>query len=287
MIALVPNTSKPDAVSAASELSELLRQKHEVLLLDTAPLGPALHDARPEVVVVLGGDGSILSVAHDLAGVPARVVGINFGKLGYLAEFTMESLLRHWEAIYSGHAPVSHRLMLKMAIYARHDWHEQKMLAVGPPKFSGLALNDVVLHAGPPYRIIDLDLLINGRRITSFRSDGVVIATASGSTGYNLSAGGPILDPDIQAMLVTPICAHSLSFRPVAVSDRSVVCIQPREVNEGTVVSLDGQAHVPLERGDVLVVKRYEHKLSLVGNPDLDHWQMLAGKLHWARPAGE
>jgi NAD+ kinase len=186
---------------------------------------------------------------------------------------------------------MTHRLMLEGAIYrmangsAASNGHieDTAALLVRTPIVKCVALNDVVINAGHPFRMIELDVQIDGHATTTFRSDGVILATASGSTGYNLSAGGPLLSPAVPAMVLTAICPHSLSFRPVVLLSESIVAITPLKLNEGSRVTFDGQVTHPITDHDVLLIRRAAEPLTLVENPAVTHWQMLAQKLHWAQ----
>jgi NAD+ kinase len=150
-------------------------------------------------------------------------------------------------------------------------------------RFSYTALNDVVINAGEPFRMIELEVQIDGAETAPFRSDGVLVATASGSTGYNLSAGGPLIAPDVRGMVLTPICPHSLSFRPVVVADTSTILVKAVRLNPGTAVNFDGQVSMKITEKDCVVVRRAPKPLRLVENPEMSHWGMLAHKLHWAQ----
>ena len=274
-IAIIPNSDKPDAVAAAHRLLEILKPHAQSTLLEK-PTQAQLLQLNPSLIIVLGGDGSILSVAQSLHGIHTPVVGINFGKLGYLAAFSLEQFLEHLNTILANKAPVTHRLMLEGTI------HREPSAEPGADR-SGIALNEISIHAGQPFRMIELDVQIDGHASTIFRSDGVLLATASGSTGYNLSAGGPLLSPSVPAMILTPICPHSLSFRPVVLGQDSTVVIYPRKLNEGSTVSFDGQVIHPFSENDCLIIRRAPAPLTLVENPAVSHWQMLAQKLQWAQ----
>jgi NAD+ kinase len=285
-IALVPNPEKPDAMAAAQHLAELLAGRGTVEIL-IEPKHAALAAFAPELVVVLGGDGSILAIAQELVGIHAPVAGINFGKLGYLAAFSLEQFLEHLELILAGKSPITQRLMLLGEIYP----HDPAVLGVRTleelqakgPLAKGFALNDVVINAGDPFRMIELNVQIDENETTTFRSDGVIVATASGSTGYNLSAGGPLVSPDVDAMVLTPICPHSLSFRPVVLACSSAVLICPRRLNAGSKVSFDGQVNMPLREDQCLLIRPAPGRLRLVENPTISRWRMLGEKLHWAQ----
>ena len=291
-VALIPNRDKPDAVAAAERLyAQLMRRQQggavgRLLLLD-GPERAAIAQFKPELLVVLGGDGSILATAQALDGMAVPVAGINFGKLGYLAAYSLEEFLEHLDLILSGKAPRTERLMLQGAVY---PWRRQavpeivslRMLQSVAPLAQGLALNDVVINAGEPFRMIELEVQVDEERTTTFRSDGLVGATASGSTGYNLSAGGPLISPEVEAMVLTPICPYTLAFRPVVLPAGASILVCPCRLNAGTRVSFDGQTNVPIGEDQCLLIQRAKSCLTLVENPRFTRWQMLAQKMHWA-----
>ncbi|MGN6370296.1 MAG: NAD(+)/NADH kinase [Phycisphaerae bacterium] len=285
-IALIPNLEKPDAVAAAQDLLDELNERGHARILSN-PAGPELAAFKPDLVIVLGGDGSILSIAQEMVGMRVPVAGINFGKLGYMAAFSLVQFKESLELILAGKAPRTERLMLHGAIY-RCNGDPQGIQRISDLSrlqlvAQGYALNDVVINAGDPFRMIELNVQIDEYETTTFRSDGVIVATASGSTGYNLSAGGPLVSPAVEAMVLTPICPHSLSFRPVVLACSSTVVLVPRKLNAGSKVNFDGQLTMPLTERDCVVIRRAPTPLVLVENPTVSHWQMLGQKLHWAR----
>jgi len=284
-IAIVPNINKPKAMTASDELVELLGGHTIVVLAETDPR-QALIRFAPELVVVLGGDGSVLRIANAAAELEAAVVGINFGKLGYLTAFSLEQFKEHLPVILDGRCASTQRLMLLAALYHNHGIPGRRSVAelTAPfPIYFGTALNDVVINAGAPFRMIELQLQIDQYDTTTFRSDGLIVSTSSGSTAYSLSAGGPLLAPDVHAMVLTPLCPHSLSFRPVVVSDSSAIIIHPGHLNPGTRISFDGQFGFGFHEDQYLVIRRSPHPLRLLENPHLSHWDVLAQKLLWAR----
>ncbi len=285
-IAVVPNPEKADAMAAAERLVVLLKQRATVgLLLD--PHHEQLAAFRPDLVVVLGGDGSILSIAQAMVGINAPVAGINFGKLGYLAAFSLEQFMQHLEMILAGKTPFTERLMLQGAIYVRDlsvpGVVKLSDLEATQPVGSGFALNDIVINAGDPFRMIELNVQIDEHETTTFRSDGVILSTASGSTGYNLSAGGPVVSSNVEAMVLTPICPHSLLFRPVVLACSSAVLICPQRLNPGSKVNFDGQLTLQLNENECLLIRPAPGRLRLVENPMISRWQMLGQKLHWVQ----
>src|SRR4051812_17088852 len=182
-IALIPNQEKPDAVAAAMQVLELLRKRSVAAGVMMNPAHAELLGFAPDLVVVLGGDGSILSSAQAMAGIRAPVVGINFGKLGYLAAFSLEQFITHLDIILAGRAPTTNRLMLQGAIYrkppAQSPIQSLADLQQQTPAATAFALNDIVINAGHPFRMIELDVQIDEHETTTFRSDGVIVATAS------------------------------------------------------------------------------------------------------------
>ena len=287
-IALTPNLDKSDAVAAAEQLLESLRGDagHDVRMMPT--ISRDVFDAfDPDMLILLGGDGTILHAARFITGMRAALVGINFGKLGYLASFTVDEFRTHLPRLLCGELKISQRLMLDGTILNASGnaaggtaGEPEESLA---PVFQCAALNDVVINAGIPFRMVQLTIAINGQDTTTFRGDGLIVSTSSGSTGYNLSAGGPLISPDLNALVITPICPHSLSFRPVVVPADTEIRITPNRVNCGTHVSFDGQVSQPLVAGQYVVVRRATKPLRLVENPTMSHWQMLGSKLHWAQ----
>mgnify|MGYP001554114010 CR=1 FL=1 len=299
-IAIIPNMNKPDALAAGRQLAGMLAHRAGRVSILHAPTHEELLAFAPSLVLVLGGDGSILATAQALAGIDAPVCGINFGKLGYLAAFSMEEFLPHLEALLGDGAassglPMTRRLMLHAAICdipeavpgEKQTPLDPDVLADAPGGLTGFALPDVVINAGDPFRMVDLEVQIDGQQTTTFRSDGVILSTASGSTGYNLSAGGPLVSPDVEAIVLTPICPHSLSFRPVVLPADSAVIVRPRRLNAGTKVIFDGQLTHPITMSQALLVRRAPGSLWLVENPSVSHWQMLARKLQWAQSPGQ
>jgi NAD+ kinase len=153
----------------------------------------------------------------------------------------------------------------------------------GKEKFSSTAINEVVVNAGPNYKMVDLKITVRGQSLADCISDGVIISTPTGSTAYNLSAGGPILSANLSAIVITPICPHTLSFRPIVIKADSKVEIIPQRINQGTNVMLDGQILSPLEIGDVVMVEKHDGTFQVVNNPLRTQWDTLAGKLNWAQ----
>lgn len=280
---IIANFEKPQVKPALDAMLPWLRDRVEVMGVDGASAGD-LSEVDADVMVVMGGDGTLLSAARRLNGRQVPVLGINFGKLGFLSSFSPEDFRRHFDDLLNNRLPVRPRMMIEASVVpAGVDCHLMDRQEVARKRrFVSPALNDAVVTAGPPFHMIELTLSADAETSVRYFGDGVIISTPSGSTAYNVSAGGPILSPGVQGFCITPICPHSLSFRPVVVAAHSTVLISAASVNPGTTLFCDGQASTKIEAGDRVVVHRGPHDVQLVENPDIHGWRTLAEKLHWA-----
>lgn len=283
---IVANTDKPQVKPALDALLPWLKQRVEVVGIDEK-CGRDWTDLKADLILVLGGDGTLLATARRLNGRTIPVLGINFGRLGFLADFTLEQFKPRFEKMLNSGLVLSRRSMLETAVLPAGS--EVKIADIEAVRkecvFHDHALNELVVIAGPPFRMIDLELNADHEASSSgiqYSGDGVIVATASGSTAYNVAAGGPILSPTVDAICITPICPHSLSFRPVVVGMESTITITAKKVNAGTMITVDGQATAPLAVGQRVVIRRSPHQVMLVDNPDTKEWSVLADKLHWA-----
>ena len=225
-----------------------------------------------DFAVVFGGDGTILSAARDLSSVSVPVIGVNVGRLGFLAEFSIEELKKLFGKVTTDAELIEKRMMLRCAVA---DGSGEKS--------SSTAINDMVINAGPSYQMVDLKITVDGQSLAGCVSDGLIVSTPTGSTAYNLSAGGPILSANLSAIVITPICPHTLSFRPIVISADNKIEIHPQKINEGTTVTLDGQVLGLLKKGDFITVERHDGAFLVVNNPLRTQWDTLAGKLSWAQ----
>jgi NAD+ kinase len=211
-------------------------------------------------------------------------MGVNFGRLGFLASFTPQQLREQFERFLRNELPISHRHMIEASVLpaksASANLSPDELAS--RRRFVSTALNDAVVTAGPPFRMIELEVGADAETGVRYFGDGVIVSTASGSTAYNVSAGGPIISPNVDAMCITPICPHSLSFRPVVIASTSTVHIVATRVNEGTTLFCDGQDSTKLSAGERIIVRRSARDVLLVENPDAREWRTLAEKLHWA-----
>ena len=265
------------------DLHEHLNGDHDGLRIERFDLETVDADA----ILVLGGDGTLLSVARRLQGRQLPVMGVNYGRLGFLADFRPDELHHYFPALIRGELPVSSRQMLDVSVIPHAkmegvDLNDDDAVR-GASRFHVLSLNDAVINAGPPFHMIELDLGTDNTFGVKVHGDGMIVATPSGSTAYNVSAGGPILNPPLQGFCLTPIAPHSLSFRPVIVPSEVKVMIVAAEVNRGTTLVCDGQDCTRLKHGDRVVIRRADRDLLLLENPKNRRWDALASKLHWAK----
>lgn len=222
------------------------------------------------MLLVFGGDGEMLSTARRLGTNQIPALGINFGKLGFLTQFDACELESALPSILGGDFTVGERMMLDCSL-----------LRGEPKKRQFLALNDVVISRGALSRLVRLRLYVDGEPATSYASDGLIISTPVGSTAHSLSAGGPILEPDFEAMIITPICAHSLANRPVVICAGHAVEVHAEKFTQELGLTVDGQVYEPLEPGDRIRVVRSSHKFLQVIRRTQAFYRTLRGKLGW------
>src|SRR5665213_2326793 len=280
---IVANVRKPRVERALQAWKPWIAERAVIAGIET----DGEHDLQKidaDLILVLGGDGTLLSVARRLQGRPTPVMGVNFGRLGFLASFTPQNFQTYFEQSLTNGLPVSNRQQLEVSIIPAgvNCTLQDAERLVAQRRFVATALNDAVISAGPPFRMIELTIAASMEPGVSYMGDGVIVSTASGSTAYNVSAGGPIINPDVEAFCITPLCPHSLSFRPVVVSSKSTVVIVAARVNEGTTLFCDGKASTRLASGDRIVIRRNAHDVRLVESPEAQEWRSLAEKLNWA-----
>jgi NAD+ kinase len=229
-----------------------------------------------DFAIVFGGDGSIISTARNVSKASLPVIGVNVGKLGFLAEFSEAELEDFFPRLKKDDVPIDKRMMLNCRVFNNSRPKNQH------EKFCSAAINDIYITAGPPFRMIELKILVDGQPLAGCITDGLIISTPTGSTAYNLSAGGPILSPKIEAVVITPICPHSLSFRPIVINADSKIEVFGVRVNEGTTISIDGQVSLNLSIDDVVSIEKADSDFLIVNNPLRSQWDTLATKLSWA-----
>jgi NAD+ kinase len=225
-----------------------------------------------DLILVLGGDGTMIATARMIADADVPVIGVNYGGLGYLAEFPIEELFAALESILSGQYKVQKRVMLAVEL-----WRGEELIT------RNRVLNDVVVNKSALARIIEIEAYLDSQFVNLFRADGLIVATPTGSTAYNLSAGGPVLYPSMNAVVITPICPFTLSNRPIVVPDASVIEVRLMTDKEEVALTLDGQVGFPLKVRDRIVIRKSRTTFNLVQPPNRNYFDVLRDKLRWGR----
>ena len=232
--------------------------------------------SKADLIIVLGGDGTLLSVARLTQPFDVPILAVNLGSLGFLTEVALPELYNTLEQVLKGESGIERHMLLNA--FLKRD---------GKVVRSDFALNDVVINKKAA-RIVNLEVQVNGQYMTSYRADGLIIATPTGSTAYSLSAGGPIIHPSMNALLLSPICPFTLTNRPIVIPNQSTLQVQlATETEEEVQVTLDGQTGYPMRRDDVLELKQGPTPVSLIQAKDKNYYQILRQKLHWGRPADD
>ncbi len=279
-ILLVSKPGDPTLRSTLETLRAFLTRRGCRVLLDAsarallaAQTDPACaQEQTPDLVLAVGGDGTLLHAARRFADRGVPLAGINRGRLGFLADISPDEMLQHLEEILSGAYHEDQRTMLCGRIHRD-----------GREILASAALNDVVLHARRSVRMISFDVYVGGKLLARQNADGIVVATPTGSTAYALSGGGPILHPRVPALTLVPICPHTLSNRPIVIDDRSRLELKLcPESSVPAVVSFDGQVDCDLEPGDRVDVWLKETRLRLIQPVDMDYFAILRAKLKWS-----
>jgi NAD+ kinase len=278
-VGLVAKVTSREALRLADKLSRALSRAGAEVVFDLATAARLEREGglptdrlgrAADLVVALGGDGTLLSAART-APSTTPVLGINVGRLGFLAGLKREEAIRRLPEVLAGEFREEKRLRLEVEV--REGTH------CG----SYLALNDAVVHKEALSRISSFSIALDGKTAAEFRADGVIVSTPTGSTAYNLSAGGPILHPNLPAMVITPICPHTFSQRPLVVPAPTTVGIRvlDRERREGVFLTLDGQEGFPIGRGTTVEVRAGRSRVTLLRPPEADHISALTEKLNW------
>ena len=282
-VAVIGRYNTAEIAESLLGLAELLQQRGCTVLIEketAANIGRngfasadyAVIGERADLAVVLGGDGSMLSAARYLAAHGVPLVGVNQGRLGFMTEIAFSQMRETIEMLLSGSYTVGERTML-----------EARVLRGEKEIFSTQALNDIVVNKGSTGRMIEFLVHIDGQFVYDLRADGIIVATPTGSTAYALSSNGPILQPNVPGIALVPVCPHTLSNRPITVSDRCVVEITIKQRAVGARLHFDGQPHAAdLAANDRVIVSRAAHSIRFVHPPGYSYYAMLREKLHWS-----
>lgn len=225
---------------------------------------------KADVLLALGGDGTMLNAARLAGERSIPILGVNMGGLGFLTEVRLEHLYPSLERVFANEFVLDERLMLRTHVH-RH----------GETVARGVVLNDVVISKGTLARMIELKISIQGRFVTNLRGDGLIVSTPTGSTAYSLSAGGPIIDPAVQSLILTPICPHTLTHRPLIVPGKAEIEVTLTSKDDGAMATLDGQVGVAITQGDTAVIQVSEHRTRLIRFPETHYYDVLREKLKW------
>lgn len=283
-IGLIGKYGDPGAIGTVKILSDYLQRQSCQVLLDvsTAELWPEHgletcgRDAigmQCDLAIVIGGDGTLLNAARSLVDYDVPLLGVNLGRLGFLADISSHEMTGKLDDILAGHYLVEERMLLHAAV-------ERK----GEQVSASNALNDVVVHKWDVARMIEFETYVDGRFVNIYRSDGIVVSTPTGSTAYALSSGGPILHPALNAIVMVPICPHTMSNRPIVVSGDSVIDILLMDSNlSHAQVSCDGQINLGLVSGDLIKIRKKDKAIRLIYPTTHDHFEILRAKLLWGK----
>ena len=284
-VGIIVKPNHAEAMRTALELSEWLEKRGLAMIgepyteterpvPDTSDIDTSdtEHFRDADLVIVLGGDGTMISTARLIGDSEVLVLGINYGGLGYLTDFRIEEMFPTLEAIFAGDYETDPRVMLT-AEHRRGD----KVLA------RGRVLNDVVINKAALARIIEIEVTLDRLFVNSFRADGLIVSSPTGSTAYNLSAGGPIIFPSMNAVVITPICPFTLTNRPIVVPDTAEIELTLMNENEGVVLTLDGQIGYTMQAHDHVVIRKCRTNFNLIQPHNRNYFDVLRNKLKWGR----
>ncbi len=286
IVALIGKYNAPEITGPVLALARFLEARGVRVLIDAITAQHieqcpyevlVLEDIGREanLAIVLGGDGTMLNIARTLAPFDVALVGVNRGRLGFLTDISLDTLFETISAILDGHYVTEQRMLLQSLVYSQSVGAGQAVLNV-------LAFNDVVVAKGFQGGLIEIEVQVDGEYIYSQRSDGLIVATPTGSTAYALSAGGPVVHPSLSVITVVPVAPHTLSNRPIVLSSASVIDIIVRRA-EGPRAHFDSHSHFDLHEGDRVQVQRYPHQIKLLHPIGHSYYAMLREKLHWNR----
>lgn len=252
-----------------AELEPLFRKRAALTITDLSEQCET-EELSADMAFVFGGDGAILAANRKLLGKQIPIIGVHLGKFGFLAELTPLTIDQSLEKIFTGKYVISERMLLTCQLY-----RSEKIIK------RAIGLNDAVVSRTSFSRLISIKLYINGSEANTYSCDGLILSTPAGSTAHSLSAGGPILTPDLEAFLITPICPHTLTNRPLVVSSDSMIEMEQVSQSKGVGLTVDGQIYVDLMAGDKIIVEKAKERLQLVNTETRTFYEVLRGKLNW------
>ena len=245
------------------ETGAIMKTKEHCLTRNEMP-------AQADLLIVLGGDGTLLATARALNRKPVPILAVNLGGLGFLTEITREELFPTLEMVAAGTHKIDRRVQI-----------EGELIRADEILTSFLALNDVVLNKGAIARIFDFELRVNGELVSTYKSDGLIVSTPTGSTAYSLAAGGPIVTPSVEAFLVTPICAHTLTHRPLVLPNSVKIEVTVKSLRDAAYLTVDGQVGIAAHSEDVVRMRKADSFVELIRPPATPYFEILQKKLKW------
>ena len=279
-IGIISKPKKTEIREIVPSLTQWLRERNVEVFLDkeTASLLESAEKSlsrnempsQVDLLVVLGGDGTLLAAARALNRKPVPILAVNLGGLGFLTVITREELYPTLELVLAGNFKTERRVQI-----------EGELVRADEVISSFLALNDVVLNKGAIARILDFDVLVNGRFISTYKSDGLIVSTPTGSTAYSLAAGGPIVTPAVEAFVVTPLCAHTLTNRPLVLPDSVQIEVVVKSQREVAYLTVDGQMGIATHSDDAVRLKKASSCVEIIQPPNKDYFEILRQKLKW------
>ncbi|MBS1258888.1 MAG: NAD kinase [Candidatus Scalindua arabica] len=268
-IIILGDKSKKKIRETIKELEPLFRKKSHLSIIDISD-EDELEKVSADLAFVFGGDGTILSASRRLNGKQIPLIGVHLGKFGFLADLTTREIGDSLEKIFAGEYVISQRMLLTCKVIRSKQVINET-----------LGLNDAVISRTSLSRLISIKLYVNEKTVTTYSSDGLIVSTPSGSTAHSLSAGGPIVTPDMEAFLITPICPHTLSNRPLVVSGDSKIEMEQISESKGVGLTVDGQIYFDVKVGDRIVIEKAENKLQLIDIQTRTFYDVLREKLNW------
>ena len=278
-IGIIANVAKEKSPACTASLRDWLLARGLIVYLEegiAAKIGAA-HGVEKgklgslvDLLVVFGGDGTILRTARLFRDLDVPIVGINLGAFGYLTEVNLSEMFSAMELILKGEFQIEKRMMLDVEINGGEE-------TIG----GGTVLNDVVINRGNLSRIVELETTVDERYLTTFKADGLIIATPTGSTAYSLAASGPIVFPELHSIIINPICPHTLTNRPILLPENALIRVTLWTPEQGATLTLDGQVSFTVKSGDTISVRKSRHVTTLVSSPHRDYLEILRTKLGW------
>ncbi len=268
-ILILGDKSREKTRETITKLEPLFRKKAHVSIIDISDESES-EDLSADLAFVFGGDGAILAASRKLSSKQIPIIGVHLGKFGFLAELTIKEISQSLEKVFAGEYVVSQRMLLSCRVI------RSKQIIKETP-----GLNDAVISRASLSRLISIKLYINGKEVTTYSSDGLIVSTPSGSTAHSLSAGGPIVAPDIDAFIITPICPHTLTNRPLVVSGDSKIEMEQVSDSEGVGLTIDGQIYTDIMARDKIIVEKAKERVQLVDTQTRTFYDVLREKLNW------